>query len=475
MKKETTQNLFRTEHDSLGEMRVPKDAYYGIQTMRASENFTASGLRPKKDFITATAVVKRAACAAAASLGLLDKAIAACICRAADEIIAGKHHDEFIVDVYQAGAGTSHNMNANEVIANRALLLMGKRRGDYRYIHPNDHVNIGQSTNDTMPAALRLAALRASGRLIQNLKALKAAFAKKRRAFAVVIKSGRTHLQDAVPVTLGQEFGSYAATISTSIANIESARKGLLRIGLGGTAAGTGINTHPLYRKAVIKELKKITGIRGLINAPDYFEALNSSADFAILSSSVKNLASELVRISNDLRLLSSGPNTGLAEITLPTLQPGSSIMPGKVNPVMAEMLTMAAFQVIGNDLTVTLASGAGQLELNVMLPVINYNLLDSIDILANAIDAFTNKCVSGIAADRARCERYFETSLGLATVLNTHIGYEKAANICKEAAISGRTIKEIVIERGIMSAKEWARLMDVKKITSPTRTGGRR
>ncbi|MEK7773088.1 MAG: aspartate ammonia-lyase, partial [Deltaproteobacteria bacterium] len=423
-----------------------------------------------KAFIKATALVKLASAQANVELGLLDRKRGLAIKKAALEVLSGGFDAEFIVDVYQAGAGTSHNMNANEVIANRAVELLGGRRGDYSVVHPNDHVNMSQSTNDTMPAALRIAALSTSEGLVIALRALESALRRKSRAFDRVIKSGRTHLQDAVPIRLGQEFGSYASAVRGSAKRILEAGEGLKKIGLGATAVGTGINTHPGYRDAVLRALSKAAGIKGLKKAPDTFEALNSMADFAHFSGALRGAATELVRIANDLRLLGSGPMTGLAEIRLPAVQPGSSIMPGKVNPVMAEMLGMVCFQVIGNDLAVTMAAQAGQLELNVMLPVINYNILQSIEILSAAITAFSERCVKGIEADTKRCLDFFEKSVGLATVLNPVIGYEKAAMVAKESARTGKTVKEVVIGRGILSKAEWERLLNPMSVTKPAR-----
>ena len=359
-------------------------------------------------------------------------------------------------------------MNANEVIANRAIELLGGRKGSYSVVHPNDHVNMSQSTNDTMPTALRIAALSSSVGLISALKGLASALKAKSREFSSVIKSGRTHLQDAVPMTLGQEFGSWAAAVGSSTDRIKRASEGLKRTSLGSTAIGTGINTHPLYREKALEALKKASGIKDLRRPEDPFEALNSSTDFSSFSGALRDAALDLIRIANDIRLLSSGPMTGLAEISLPPVQPGSSIMPGKVNPVMAEMLDMVSFQVIGADATVALAAQAGQLELNVMLPVINYNLLHSIGILTNAVTAFTDRCVTGIRADATRCERNFESSEGLATVLNSFIGYEKAAEVAKESLRTGKTIKEIVTGRGILTEAEWNRLLDPAQITRP-------
>jgi len=464
---------FRVEKDSLGEKLVPAEAYYGIQTLRAVENFPISGITAKPVFVTATAMVKTASATANTTLGLLDKKREAAIVKAASEVASGQHRDEFIVDIYQAGAGTSHNMNANEVIANRAAEILGGAKGRYSTVHPNDHVNMSQSTNDTMPTALRVACLLSAQALTASLTCLQKALEKKARQFRPVIKSARTHLQDAVPIRLGSEFGSYASTVKNSTARINAALDGLRCIGLGGTAAGTGLNTHPHYRKTVLKALSKATGLK-LRNAPDGYEAINSMADFTALSSAIKNTALELIRIANDLRLLSSGPHTGLSEITLPAVQPGSSIMPGKVNPVMAEMLDMVCFQVAGCDHTVSLAAQAGQLDLNVMLPVINYNILHSMEILTSSVGVFTTRCVAGITADRKKCKEYFERSVGLATALNRFIGYEKAAAIAKEAASTGRTIKELVIEKGLFTEKQWRELAeastgpaDLKNITN--------
>ncbi|MDP2688936.1 MAG: aspartate ammonia-lyase, partial [Deltaproteobacteria bacterium] len=459
---------FRTERDSLGERLVPAEAYWGIQTLRAKENFPISGIPPKPVFIKASAMVKAASAEANISLGLIDKRRGQAIIKAAGEVISGRLDGQFIVDVYQAGAGTSHNMNANEVIANRAIELLGGKKGDYKKVHPNDHVNMSQSTNDTMPAALRVAALLSTPALLNALAGLEKSLRGKARAFDSILKSGRTHLQDAVPVRLGQEFGSWASSIRSSTERITAACSGLKRIGLGSTATGTGLNTHPRYRSTAVAALGRVSGIKGLRKAPDGFEALNSTGDFAAFSGALRDAAVELVRIANDLRLLGSGPRTGLSEITLPAVQPGSSIMPGKVNPVMAEMLDMVCFQVIGNDLTVALASQAGQLELNVMLPVINYNLLQSMEILASAVEAFNERCVKGIKADRKRCTWYLEGSIGLATILNRFIGYEKAAEVAKESARTGRTVKEITIERGLLTKEDWARLLRPGVITEP-------
>jgi len=456
----------RIERDSLGAREVPQEAYWGIQTLRATENFPISSITAKPIFIKATAMVKAASAEANMALGLLDKKRGLAIKKAAMEVSGGAFNSQFVVDAYQAGAGTSHNMNANEVIANRAIELLGGKRGDYHRVHPNDHVNMSQSTNDTMPTALRVAALLSLPALIASLTGLERALRRKAASFNKVMKSGRTHLQDAVPITLGQEFGSWASAVRSSIDRIKGASENLKRIGLGGTATGTGMNTHPGYRKKVLSELSGICRIKGLKQAPDNFEALSSMGDFAAFSGAMRDSAGELVRMANDLRLLGSGPRTGLAEIRLPAVQPGSSIMPGKTNPVMAEMLDMVCFQVIGNDLAVSLASQAGQLELNVMLPVINYNLLQSMEIMTSAVDVFTTRCVTGIKADRERCAAYLESSVGLATLLNRFIGYEKAAGVAKESERSGKSIKEITIEMGLLTEGDWKRLLAPSVIT---------
>ncbi|HLA50889.1 MAG TPA: aspartate ammonia-lyase [Thermodesulfobacteriota bacterium] len=459
---------FRKEKDPLGEKEVPIDVYYGIQTVRAIKNFPISGIPPKKEFIIATAMLKKAAAIANMATGGLNKNIGKAIVRAADEIIQGRLHKEFVVDVYQAGAGTSHNMNANEIIANRAIEILGGRKGDYTLVHPNDHVNMSQSTNDIVPSSMRIASLFLTSQLITELKALEKALSGKAKEFDGIIKSARTHLQDAVPIRLGQEFHAYGKSISKAIKRIERAAEGLQELGVGATAAGTGINTHPAYRKYVIKALRDIAKIKDLRPAENMLEAINSMADFVNLSQALRGLAIELIKIANDLRLLSSGPRTGFAEMMLPTVQPGSSIMPGKVNPVMAEMLNMVSFQVIGNDLTIAMAAQAGQLELNVMMPIINYNLLQSLEIFRNAVRVFTEKCIKGIKADRARCKELAEKSIGLATVLNPFIGYEKAAAVAKEAVATGKTIREIVLEKRILSKKEIDKILDPMAMTRP-------
>lgn len=457
----------RTETDSLGKLQVPADAYYGIQTARALRNFPISGLKPKPAYVDATVRIKKAAARVNAGLGLLDAAKADAIIAACREILAGQLREWFVVDVYQAGAGTSHNMNCNEVIANRANELLGGSKGDYAVVHPNDHVNMAQSTNDVCPTAIRIASLTLLDQLFAALRLLETALDEKARAFDPIVKAGRTHLQDAVPVRLGQEFGAYRANVAEHAHHLRAAADSNRELGIGGTAAGTGLNSAPEYRKRMAAELSRDTGLE-LRPAKDYFEAMQSLRPFVALSGALRNLAQDLVRIANDLRLLSSGPKTGLAEIVLPPVQPGSSIMPGKVNPVMAEMLNMVCFQVIGCDATVLLAAQAGQLELNVMMPVVAFNLLHEIEILASAIAAFARGCVAGISADEVRCRSYAEGSMSIVTVLNPHIGYARAAEIAHEYLHSGKSIKELVLEKGLLTPEQMERVFELRAMTEP-------
>ncbi len=444
----------RIEVDSLGKKQVPKDSYYGIQTLRAIENFPVSGFEAPPVFIFAYVMVKKAAATANMQVGWLDKKIGDAIIQACDEVLAGKLLDQFVVDVFQAGAGTSFNMNVNEVLANRALEILGNERGDYKTVSPNDHVNMAQSTNDTFPTALHLATLLALEPLLTALDELSAGFEKLSVKNAKVIKSGRTHLQDALPVTAGQEFGAYAAAIKNARAQLKARSIRLEELALGGTAIGTGVNAHAEFAKIAISELCRMTGF-SLKIASNPFEALQSRNAVASVSGALKELALELIRIANDLRLLSSGPTTGLAEVSLPAVQPGSSIMPGKVNPVMAECLDMVGFQVVGNDLTVSLAVQAGQLELNVMMPVMMHNLLQSIQLLANYLPVFTRKCVDGITVDAARCKGYVDKNPSLAVYLSPCIGYLEAAKVAKQALEEKRSVKEVALEKGVLKPKE--------------------
>ena len=457
----------RTERDSLGSLEVPADAYYGVQTARAVANFPISGERLHPEMVRAVTRIKIAAAKANAELGALDKKVADAIVRAAEEILAGKHDDQFVVDAYQAGAGTSFHMNVNEVIANRAAELLGGQRGDTKLVSPNDHVNMAQSTNDVIPTAIRLAAWTMSGPVIDEAAALARSFGARAKDFAHVLKSGRTHLQDAVPVTLGQEFGAYQVAIDGWVESMKRSRAGLLPLGIGGNAAGTGINAHPKYKERVVAQLAALTGAP-TTSSPNLFEAMQSMAPFVRLSNDLRGFALDLTRIANDLRLLASGPTTGLNEIGLPAVQPGSSIMPGKVNPVMLEMTNMVAYQVLGYDTTVAYASQAGQLELNVMMPVIAHNLLRALHILAPALKALREKCVDGITANEEACRAYFDHSISVATALNPYIGYLAAAEVAKESAKTGKTVVAIVRERKLLTEDQIAKVFSPEGMTHP-------
>ncbi|MFL5806742.1 MAG: aspartate ammonia-lyase [Roseiflexaceae bacterium] len=457
---------YRIEKDSLGEMQVPAGALYGAQTQRAVLNFPVSGMRPYPAFVWAQAMIKRAAAEVNRDLGLLDARLAAAIVQAAQEVIDGQWQDQFVVDPFQAGAGTSHNMNANEVIANRANQILGYALDDPKKpVSPNDHVNMAQSTNDTIPTAIRLGCLWRMGELLEAIDRLGDALAAKGQEFDDVVKSGRTHLQDAVPVRLGQEFGAYARAVANDRERIAAAGERLARLGIGGTATGTGLNAHPAYHARMVQRLAELTGLE-LTSAGNLFEAMQSMADPADFSATMRTLCITLTRIANDFRLLSSGPATGLDEIRLPAVQPGSSIMPGKVNPVLAEMLNMASFHVQGCDLTVALAAQAGQLELNVMMPIIAHNLFEMMQVLIGAINAFTEKCVVGISANREKAHGWLAKNAILVTALNPVIGYLNGAAVAKEAMASGKTIKEVVIEKGLLPAEEVDKLLDVYQMT---------
>ncbi|HWF66512.1 MAG TPA: aspartate ammonia-lyase [Acidobacteriaceae bacterium] len=462
----------RKEKDSLGFVDVPARAYYGAQTKRAIDNYPISGMRAHPLLIRALGMVKAAAAQANKQLGLVEDARADAIAQAALEVVEGRWNDEFVVDVFQAGAGVSLHMNANEVIANRANEVLGKKLGggklgEYQHIHPNDHVNYGQSTNDVFPTAMRLGALLALETLYPVLDSLAGAFEKKAKEFEGIMKSGRTHMQDAVPIRLGQEFAAYAVAIRKAKAAIAHASDSLRELGLGGSAVGTGLNTHPEYRTKAIANLAKLSGQK-LTPAKDMRWAMQSNACMAEVSAALRGLALEIIRISNDLRLLSSGPNTGLAEIFLPSLQPGSSIMPGKINPVMPELAAMVSFQVIGNDTAVAFAVQAGQLELNVMMPTMAHNVMQSITILANMLRQFDKYCVAGITANEARCRQYAESTVSLATALNPYIGYAKAAEIVKASIATGRSIIELAREKKLLSEKEIAEILDPERMTEP-------
>jgi aspartate ammonia-lyase len=457
----------RTERDPLGEFSVPDDAYYGIQTARALENFPISGLRAQADLVTATVLIKKAAAQSNASLGRLEPKIGEAIVRAADEILGGALRDQFVVDVYQAGAGTSHNMNTNEVLANRAEELLGGRRGEYRLVHPNDHVNMGQSTNDVFPTATRLALLLIHQKLVDAGRALAASLERKAEEFAGVLKTGRTHLQDAVPMTLGQEFGGYAACIARGTDDVERAGTQLEELNLGATAVGTGLNAGEEYAATAIRNLARYTGL-ALTPAVNRFRVTQSMGDIVAYSGAMRRLAVELGKVASDLRLLSMGPRAGIAEIALPGVQPGSSIMPGKVNPSVPEMVNQVCFQAIGCDTTVCVAGEAGQLELNVMMPVMAWNAIHTSTILRESMRALRARCVDGIVANEERSRELLERSTAVATALSPYIGYAQTAEIAKESVRTGKPIREIVLARGLMDAKRLDQILSAENMTKP-------
>ena len=457
----------RIERDSMGERQISSNVYYGIQTLRALENFPISGIKPLPTYVDACVLIKKATAIANGELGCIPEEISQAIVQAADEVLAGKFRNQFVVDVYQAGAGTSHHMNVNEVLANRALEILGDEKGNYKRVSPNDHVNYGQSTNDVIPTAIRIGGLLALKRtLYPALTAAIAALAQKAEEFKDIVKSGRTHMQDAVPVRLGDSFGAWSQILQEHLQRIKTAEGDLTKLGLGGSAVGTGLNTHPQYRDRVAQILSELLG-QPLQSAPHLMAAMQSMAPFVNVSGSLRNLAQDCVKISHDLRLMDSGPKTGLKEIQLPPVQPGSSIMPGKYNPVMAEMTSMVCFQVMGYDNAIALAAQAGQLELNVMMPLIAYNLIHSIEILGNTIAALTERCIKGITANSDRCLAYAEGSLALVTALNPHIGYLNAAAVAKESLETGKSLRQIVLEHKMMSEEELAQVLDLEKMSA--------
>jgi aspartate ammonia-lyase len=461
----------RIEHDSLGDVVVPANAYYGAQTARAVKNYPISGIRAHRVLIRAYGLLKQACAETNLQLGMIPRKVGQAVVRAAQDVAKGSLDDQFVVDVYQAGAGVSFHMNVNEVIANRAIWhLRGHRTdkfGDYSTVHPNDHVNFGQSTNDTFPTAMRLASLLLLEEFYPALGEFENAFRKKGREFDGILKSGRTHMQDAVPIRLGQEFTAYAVTLNNLGRNIRQNAVPLAELGIGGSAVGTGLNAHPKYPRLVVKRLSALTGLR-LRVAPDLRAAMQSQFPLAAVSGALRNLALELIRIGNDLRLLTSGPLTGFNEIVLPALQPGSSIMPGKVNPVMGELLDMVAFQVVGCDTAVALAVQAGQLELNVMMPAMIWNVLHATEILKNTLRVVAQRCIAGIRANREVCERYAYLSPSIATALNPVIGYSRAAEIVKKALAAGKTIPEVCLEEKVLSEQELKKILDPHRMTQP-------
>src|SRR5881227_3664733 len=455
----------RTEKDPLGTLEVPADALYGVQTLRAVQNFPISSLRPLPAFVDATIRIKRAAALTHKQTGRLEAKLADAIVKAADEILSGKHREHFVVDVYQAGAGTSHNMNINEVLANRANEILGAKRGAYAPVHPNDHVNMAQSTNDVIPTAIRLAALAQLPTLLDAMTELARAFLVKGKAFDRILKSGRTHLQDATPIRLGQEFTAYGHTIERARDRVAQAADALRDLGIGGTAVGTGLNAEPEYPRLMVQHLAALTGLE-LREGRDRVQLMQSLGDAAALSGALRTYGVDLGKIASDLRLLASGPRTGLAEIVLPAVQPGSSIMPGKVNPSIAEMVNMVCYQALGNDVTIAAAAEAGQLELNVMMPVIAHNLLFTMAILANATRVLAERCIEGIEADAAQCEHWLERSPALVTALAPKIGYAEAAKLAKEAVAKNVTVRQLVIEKGILKGKDLEEVLDLLAMT---------
>jgi aspartate ammonia-lyase len=458
---------FRVETDSMGDRSLPAHTYYGIQTLRAMENFPISGLKPLATYVDACVLIKKATALTNGELGCIPIDISGAIVQAADQVLQGQFRDQFVVDIYQAGAGTSHHMNVNEVLANRALELLGEVKGNYKRVSPNDHVNYGQSTNDVIPTAIRIGGLLALAHcLYPALEAVIPILDHKAEEFQGVIKSGRTHLQDAVPVQLAEGFRAWSQILSDHLRWLQAAALELRRLGLGGSATGTGLNTHPHYAQRVAEILSELVG-QPLQPAPHPMAAMQSMSPFVHLSGALRNLAQDLVKISHDLRLMDSGPKTGFKEINLPPVQPGSSIMPGKYNPVMAEMTSMVCFQVMGYDQAIALAAQAGQLELNVMMPLIAYNLIHSIEILGNTIAVLGQRCLQGIEANSDRCLAYAEGSLALVTALNPHIGYLKAAAVAKESLQTGQPIRQIVLDQGLMDPEQLAKVLDLQQMST--------
>jgi fumarate hydratase class II len=459
---------FRIETDSMGEMKVPASAYYGAQTARAIENFPISGIRFPRQFIRAMGMIKLSAAQVNMELGVLKKKIGQAITKAAKEVIEGKLDEQFVLDIFQTGSGTSTNMNTNEVIGNRANEILGGKIGDKKPVHPNDHVNMGQSSNDVIPSAIHVSALEAIEKtLLPALKKLHKALDKKAKEFDKIVKIGRTHLQDATPIRLGQEFSGYASQVEHGIRRIENTKNHLSELPIGGTAVGTGINTHPEFGKLVAKNLTKMTGVN-FKEAENHFEAQGAKDAVVQASGALKTVAVSLMKIANDIRWLGSGPRCGIGEIIIPPVQPGSSIMPGKVNPVIAESVTQVAAQVIGNDTAITIGGQSGSFDLNVMMPVMAHNLLQSIMLLSNVSHVFTDKCIVGIKADRKRCEDMIEQSLAMCTVLAPIIGYDAAAKLAKEAYETGKTVRQVALEKKILPEDELNRVLDPWSMTEP-------
>lgn len=466
-----SEQTYRIEADFLGEKQVPSDAYYGVQTLRAVENFPITGYRIHESLISALGIVKKAAALANMEVGHLESKLGEAIVQAAEEVIAGKWNDQFIVDPIQGGAGTSINMNANEVIGNRALEILGEEKGNYSVLSPNSHVNMAQSTNDAFPTAVHIAVLHMLDELLDEMERLQSAFQDKAEEFNAVIKMGRTHLQDAVPIRLGQEFSAYAKVLQRDIKRIKQSRQHAYTVNMGATAVGTGLNADPKYIQLVVKHLVELSQLP-LVGAEDLVDATQNIDTFAEISAALKVCMLSMSKIANDLRLMASGPRAGLAEISLPPRQPGSSIMPGKVNPVMAEVVNQVAFQVIGNDTTISLATEAGQLELNVMEPVLVFNLLQSISIMKNVFEVFRKHCVEGIKANESQTKEYVERSVGLITAINPHIGYEQASKIAKEALETGKSVRELCLKHQVLTEQELDKILDPYEMTKPGISG---
>lgn len=462
---------YRTEKDSIGEKKVPEDVYYGVQSLRAAENFHITGLNMHPEIINSLAYIKKAAAITNCEIGILDKDRATAIVQACDEIIEGKFHKDFIVDPIQGGAGTSLNMNANEVIANRAIEILGGKKGDYSVVNPNDHVNCGQSTNDVIPTAGKMTSLRLLRVLKEELLRLHKAFAQKAEEFDPVIKIGRTQMQDAVPIRLGQEFHAYSVAVLRDINRMDKAMDEMRFLNMGGTAIGTGINADKVYLNRIVPNLVEVSGM-DFVQAFDLIDATQNLDPFVAVSGAIKACAVTLSKIANDLRLMSSGPRAGFGEINLPPKQNGSSIMPGKVNPVIPEVVNQVAFNVIGNDITITMAAEAGQLELNAFEPIIFYCMFQSIDTLAYAVRTFVDNCVSGITANEERCEELAENSIGLITAISPHVGYQKAADIAKKALKTGKSVRSLILEEDLMSKEELDCILNPVNMTEPGISG---
>ncbi len=462
---------FRTEKDSIGTKNVPEDVYYGVQSLRAAENFHITGLNMHPEIINSLAYIKKAAAITNCEAGLLDKKIAQAIVKACDEILGGKLHEDFIVDPIQGGAGTSLNMNANEVIANRANEILGGKKGDYSIVNPNDHVNCGQSTNDVIPTAGKMTSLRLLKNLKKELMRLHTALEKKAEEFDSVIKMGRTQLQDAVPIRLGQEFKAYSVAVLRDIRRMDKAMDEMRTLNMGGTAVGTGLNADEAYLRRIVPNLSEISDME-LVQAYDLIDSTQNLDPFVAVSGAVKACAVTLSKIANDLRLMSSGPRAGFGEINLPAKQNGSSIMPGKVNPVIPEVVNQVAFNVIGNDVTITMAAEAGQLELNAFEPIIFYCLFQSIDTLGYAVQTFVDNCVTGITANETRCRYFVENSVGIITAICPYVGYQKAAEIAKEAIKTGESVKKLIIEQGILTEEQMDEILDPVQMTEPGISG---